>query len=201
MFNHDDDVITKVFNPLNVTKSSLMEFNIGDLKDTGLYRFKKIIEFNIGGKKYTRYLLYSKSENTEFVFEVFPENGGRLETYLYSMTDTIPFSEEFLEVAGQLYLTTPQGDEYIRCIMPDNEERIDGNSGTAKVYDIESEQIEKAVGITILDYEREADGRTEYLNIEMWKETGMFRIFTGEIIEDVFYKFYQTSKIDKDNGL
>ncbi|MCR4436346.1 MAG: hypothetical protein QHH06_04605 [Clostridiales bacterium] len=194
MFDRDDKVITKVFNPLNVTRSSIIEFHIGKLKDSGLYRFKKIIEFTFGDRSYSRYLLQSNTEEEEYVFEVFPRNNNRPETYLFSLADTIPFSEDFLEVAGQLYLTTPQGDEYRRCVMPDHEDRIDGVSGHAKVYDIESDQVEKAVGVTLWDYERELDGRTEFLNIELWKETGMFRIFTGEIIEDIFYKFYPTSK-------
>lgn len=194
MFDNNDKVITKVLNPLGVTKSSVIEFNIGDLKDTGLYRFKKIIEFTYGDRSYTRYLIYSNVENTEFVLEVFPQNNGQFETYLYNLADTVPFSEDFLEVAGQLYLTNPDGDEYKRCIMPEEEGRIDGVSGKARVYDIETDQIEKTVGITVWDYAREADGITEFMNVEMWKENGMFRIFIGEQIEDIFYKFYQTSK-------
>lgn len=194
MFDNNDKVITKVLNPLGVTKSSVIEFNIGDLKDTGLYRFKKIIEFTYGERSYARYLIYSNVENTEFVLEVFPQNNGQFETYLYHLADTVPFSEDFLEVAGQLYLTTPDGDEYKRCIMPEEEDRIDGVSGKAKVYDIETDEIEKTVGITVWDYAREIDGITEFLNLEMWKENGMFRIFIGEQIEDIFYKFYQTSK-------
>ncbi|MDP4093264.1 MAG: hypothetical protein Q8920_07870 [Bacillota bacterium] len=191
--NHNKE-ITKVFNPLNVTGSSVIEFNIGELKDAGLFRFKKLIEFTFGDLQLTRYLIYSKVDGSEYVFEVFPSGGIQYETYLYSMTDTIPFSEDFIDVAGQLYLTTPQGDEYIRCTLPECEDRIDGTYGAAKVYDIESDQIEKTVDVTTWDYQRDEDGITKYLNIEMWKENGMFRIFTGEMLEEVFYKFYQTSE-------
>lgn len=194
MFDGKDKVITKVFNPVNITKSSIIEFNIGQLDEKGLYRFKKIIEFNVGGKTFTRYLLYSKTDNTEYVFEVFPAVDGQFETYLYSLTDTIPFSEDFLNVAGQLYLTTPQGMEYERCIMPEDEERIDGIAGKAKIYDVESDQIEKEIEVKLWDYKREEDGQVEYLNIEMLEDTGMFRIFTGEMLEDIFYKIYHTSK-------
>lgn len=195
MFKSNEKVITRVLNPLEATRSSIIEFNIGELADTGMYRFKKIIEFNVGGKTYTRYLLYSKVENTEHVLEVFPA-GNQKETYLYSLTDTVPFSEDFLDVAGQRFLTTPNGNEYQRCIMPDHEDRIDGLSGTIKVYSLETDEVEKEAGIKVWDYRRDFDGKTEFLNIEMSEETGMFRIFTGEIIEDIFYKFYQTSKIE-----
>ena len=194
MFNFMDHVITKVFNPLNVTKTSVMEFNIGELRDTGLYRFSKIIEFNVGGRTYTRYLIFSKTENTEYVFEVFPESHTQSETYLYSLADTVPFSEEFLEIVGQRYFTTPDGDEYERCVMPEDEERIDGTQGSIKVYNIETNHVEKQAAVKIWDYKRETDSVTEFLSVELSEETGEFRIFTGEIIENIFYKFYQTSK-------
>ena len=195
MFKSNNTVITKVLNPLNATRSSIIEFSIGDLSDSGMFRFKKIIEFRVGGKSYSRYLIHSRVENSEYILEVFPAN-GQLETYLYAMTDTVPFSEDFLDVAGQRFVTTPDGDEFRRCIMPDNEERIDGLSGAVKVYNMETDRIEKEFGVKLWDYSREIDGKTEYLNIEMSEETGMFRIFTGEIIEDIFYTFYQTSKVD-----
>ena len=194
MFNFTDHVITKVFNPLNVTKTSVMEFNIGELKDTGLYRFSKIIEFNVGGRNYTRYLIFSKPENTEYVFEVFPENHEQFETYLYNLADTVPFSEEFLEIVGQRYFTTPDGDEYERCVMSEDEERIDGIQGSIKVYNIGTNHVEKETPVKIWDYKRETDGGTKFLSVEMSEETGEFRIFIGEIIESIFYKFYQTSK-------
>lgn len=194
MFNSNDHVITKVENPLKVTKSSMIEFSIGELRDTGLYRFRKIIEFNVGSRCHTRYLIYSKLESTEYIFEVFPGNNGQIETYLYSLADTVPFSEDFLEVAGQRYLTTPDGIEYERSIMPGADERIDGVSGRVKVYDIETESVESEVGVKLWDYSREADGSTELLNIEMMEDSGMFRIFIGEMIESIFYSFYQVSK-------
>lgn len=194
MFNSGNAAITKVLNPLNITRNSMVEFNIGALKETGLYRFTKIIEFSVGGRSYARYLLYSKVDDTEYVFEAFPGNSGQLETYLYTLTDTVPFSEDFLEVAGQPYLTTPQGNEYTRCTMPECEDRLEGVEGRIKVYNIETDRIEKEMDVQIWDYERDADGTTEFLNIEMSDENGMFRIFTGEIIEDIFYKLYQNSK-------
>lgn len=195
MFRSRDKVITKVFNPLQITGSSLIEFNIGDLNDTGMYRFDKIIEINVGTRSYARYLIYSKSESSEYVLEVFPAN-DQLEIYLYKLLDTVPFSEDFLDIAGQRFFTTPAEDEYQRCIMPDNEERIDGLSGNVKVYNIETGVIEKEYGVRVWDYQRDSDGATEFLNIEMSEETGVFRIFTGEIIESIFYKFYQTSTAD-----
>lgn len=194
MFDSKDRVITKVFNPLNITKSSKIEFNIGELRNTGLYSFAMIIEMEVERKKYCRYVIYSKTENSEYVFEVFPQNNGQHETYLYSLADTIPFSEDFLEVAGQRYISTPDGSEYERCVMPQNEGRIEGVKGRVKVYNIETDRIEKEYSVKLWDYQREEDGLTEYMNIEMSKESGMFKIFTGEIIEDIFYKFYQSSK-------
>lgn len=194
MFDSNEKVIEKISNPLKVTKSSIIEFNIGELINTGMYRFKKIIEMNFGDRVLARYLIYSNVDDAEYIFEVFPQNNGQLETYLYTLDNTIPFSEDFLEVVGQRYLTTPQGDEYLRCVMPEDEDRIDGVKGKVRVFDIELNDIEKEYGIQIWDYQRDVDGRTEYLNVEMSKETGIFKIFTGEIIEDIFYKFYQTTK-------
>ncbi len=190
MFTHSDPVITEILNPLNIKKSSVMEFSIGELAGTGLYRFTKIIEFTIGDKAYARYLLYSKADDTEYVFEVFPLNSGQVEAYLYSLTDTVPFSEEFLQVAGQRYLNTPQGFEYKRCIMPGEEDRIDGVAGSVKIYDIEAGRIEKEYEVQLWEYVREFEGKTEYLNVEMSEDTGMFRIFTGELVESIFYKVY-----------
>lgn len=195
MFDFQDRVINKVFNPLKITKSSLLEFRAGELKDQGLFHFKKIIEFNMGGRLYARYLIYSRLEDEDRVFEVFPGNTGKLEAYVYSLADTIPFTEDFLfGVAGQRYMTTPDGVEYERCIMPQEEDRIDGLEGTARIYDISSDRIERQIGVKVWDYQRDANGLVQYLNIEMMEDSGMFRIFTGELMEDIFYKFYPTSK-------
>ena len=191
MFERHDNVIDKVLNPLKIMKKSIMEFEIGELHDTGIYRFKKIIEMHIGEKVYSRYLIYSKSENTEYVLELFPIENGQVEAYLFNLSDTIPFSEDFLEVAGQKYLTTPEGDEYERVFAPEDEGRVDGVSGRIKVYDIESDRIEKENGVKIWDYTREVDGNLKCLNLEMLEDTGMFRIFKGEAIESIFYKVYQ----------
>jgi hypothetical protein len=195
MFDFSDGVITKVFNPLKIAKGSMLEFQIGKLKDTGFYRFKKIIGFDVDGRNYARYLIYSKTENTDYIFEVFPGNDDQLEAYLYELADTVPFSEEFLEeVAGQRYLTTPDGNEYERCIMPEDEGRMDGIKGRVKVYDLESGAVEKDTGVQLWDYQRDAAGKTEYLNLEMIEDSGMFRIFKGELLEDIFYKLYQAGK-------
>lgn len=194
MFNFDDTVITKVANPLKVTKSSLIEFNIGRFKDTGLYRFKKIIEFNVSGKIYARYLIYSNVEEAERIFEVFPGNVGEMEAYVYELSDTVPFSEDFLDVAGQRFMNTPDGNEYTRCIMPENEDRLDGLWGKVRVFNMEINEIEKEYKVRLWDYRREYEGGEEFLNIEMSDENGMFRIFIGERIESIFYNFHQTSK-------
>lgn len=194
MFDANEKIIEKVSNPLKISKSSIIEFSIGELINTGMYRFKKIIEMNLSNRILVRYLIYSNVDDAEYIFEVFLGNNGLLETYLYTLDFTVPFSEDFLEVVGQRYLTTPQGDEYIRCVMPDDEDRIDGVKGKVRVFDIELFDIEKEYGVEIWDYQRDLDGRTEYLNVEMSKETGIFKIFTGEIIEDIFYKFFQTTK-------
>lgn len=195
MFNFKNPVITKVFNPLNITRNSKIEFDVGELKDTGLYGFNLIAEFNVGGMTYSRYIIYSKSEDAEYVFEVFPGNGeSEPETYLYSLLDSIPFSEEFLnDVAGQKFLTSPDGVEYERCTMPENEDRIDGVRGSVKVYNIETDRVEREFGVQFWEYSRDVDGLTEYLTIEMSEDTGMFKIFTGDLLEDIFYKVYQTS--------
>lgn len=191
MFERRNSVIDKVLNPLKITKESIMEFEVGKLHETGIYRFKKIIEMHIGEKVYTRYLIYSKAESTEFVLEVFPIENDQVEAYLFNLTDTVPFSKEFLEVAGQKYLTTPDGDEYERVFAPEDEGRVDGVSGKIRVYDIETNRVGKEDGVKIWDYAREVDGSDKCLNLEMLEDTGMFRIFIGEMIENVFYKVYQ----------
>ncbi|MDP4180445.1 MAG: hypothetical protein Q8942_05055 [Bacillota bacterium] len=185
-------VITKVFNPLQITPNSMVEFNVGELKDKGVFKFMKVIEMGVGDKSFARYLIYSKSEDIEYILEVFQGNNNALETYLYNMVDTIPFDEDFLfNVAGQKFITSPQGDEYERCSMPYEEDRIDGIEGKIKVYDIQSEEIEHEIGVKVWDYSRIIDGKEEFLNLEMLEDTGMFRIFVGEMIEDIFYKVYQ----------
>ena len=185
-----------MLNPLDINKNSMIEFNLDDLKDMGFLRFRKIIQMDVVKRSFTRYLLYSQSEEQELVLEVFTLPSGQKEVFLYEMIETIPFTPEFLEVVGQKYLTTPEGDEYERCIMSDMDCRIDGTNGSIKVYDLESEKIERQVEVEIWDYQREAEGYTEFLNIEMLKENGMFRIFVGQMLEDVFYKLYQG--MDKD---
>jgi hypothetical protein len=194
MFDFNEKIIDKIANPLKITKSSIIEFNIGELVNTGMYRFKKVIEMNFGDRIVVRYLIYSNVDDAEYIFEVFLLNSGQLETYLYTLDFTIPFSEDFLDVAGQRFLTTPQGDEYIRCVMPELDDRIDGVEGRIKVFDIEQNKVEKEYKVQIWDYQREVDSRTEYLNIEMDGDTGIFKIFTGEVIEDIFYKFFQSTK-------
>jgi hypothetical protein len=191
MFGKRDVVIDKVLNPLKIMKKSIMEFEIGELNNTGIYRFKKIIEMHIGDKVYTRYIIFSKAESTEYVLEIFPIENNQVETFLFNLTDSVPFSEGFLEVAGQKYLTTPNGDEYERVFSPEDEGRVDGVPGKIKIYDVEADRIEKEVQVKIWDYEREFEGSHKYLNLEMLEDNGMFRIFIGEMIEDVFYKVYQ----------
>jgi hypothetical protein len=191
MFFDHDNVIDKILNPLKISKKSIMEFEIGELHNTGIYRFSKIIEMHVGEKIYVRYLIYSKTENTEYVLELFPIENDQVEAYLFSLSDTIPFSKDFLEVAGQKYLSTPDGEEFERVFAPEDEGRVDGIPGKIKIYDMESEKIEKENRIKIWDYTREVDGAVKCLNLEMLEDTGMFRIFTGEMIEDIFYKVYQ----------
>lgn len=194
MFNSKDTVITRVFNPLNVTKGSMIEFNTGELKDTGLYRFNLIVECTVQGITYSKYIIFSKTDDTEFIFEVFPGNdGSEPETTLFALTETIPFAEDFLEVAGQKFLTAPDGTEYERVTMPNIEDRIEGIEGKARIYNIEAGKVEKEFTFRLWEYKRDIDGIPELLNVEMSEDDGMFRIFTGEILEDVFYKFYQTS--------
>ncbi|MCX7842392.1 MAG: hypothetical protein N2489_04885 [Clostridia bacterium] len=193
-FDKSDNVITKVFNPMKITPGSVIEFKAGSMAGAGLFRFKKIVEFDFGERKLARYLIYSEVEETECIFEVFPGNNEQVEAYVYELADTVPFSEDFLEVAGQRFLTTPDGNEYDRCVMPEEQERIDGIEGRARIYNIETEKVEKEYGVKVWDYQRDLDGRTEFLNIEMSMDTGLFKIFIGEMIENIFYKFYQVTK-------
>ena len=188
--------IEKMLNPLNINKNSMIEFNLDDLTEMGFFRFRKIIQMDVGKRSYVRYLLYSQSEEQEFVLEIFTLSAGQREVFLYELIETIPFTPEFMEVVGQKYLTTPNGEEFERCIMPEMDCRIDGTNGSISVYDLESEKIERQVEVEIWDYQREAEGYIEYLNVEMLRDNGMFRIFVGQMLEDVFYKLYQG--LDKD---
>lgn len=191
MFESDKKEVDKVLNPLNVTKTSMIEFNVGELRNTGLYRFGKIVEFTVENRKYVRYLIYSKLENKECIFDCIPNTNQQNETFVFQLLDTVPFSEEFLDVVGQRFLTTPDDNEYQRIILPNNEERLDGISASIKIYDIETEEIETYDKVKIWDYQRQVDGMTGYLNIEMSDHNGLFKIFKGEMIEEIFYKFYQ----------
>lgn len=192
MFNWNKSELTNIFNPLKVGKESTIEFTVGELAKKDAYRIKKIIEFYVENKKYARYLLFSQSEENEYVLEAFPSNTGRVETFLYRLTDTIEFSEEFLDVVGRTYITTPDGIEYQRVMRPNCEERMDGVWCKIRIFDIDSDQIQKEVAVQVWEYSREENGRTEYLNVEMMDDTGVFRIFAGEMIEDIFYKIYST---------
>jgi len=189
MFGNDNKKIDNILNPLKINKDSTIEFTIGELKDAGMWKFKKIIEFTAAGRFYSRYIIHSDLYEDEMILEAFPAK-TLLEVYLYKLSDTIPFSEDFLDVAGQRYLTTPDGNEYMRCIMPNNEERIDGIKGKIKVLDVNTNDIERNGEVTIWDYEKQEDGLTKFVNVEMTEENGMFRIFTGEMIEEIFYKIY-----------
>ncbi len=184
---------SEILNPLNINKNSMIEFNIKELELEGFFTFEKIIQMEVGQRPYTRYLLYSKADESEYIFEVYSsqEEEGALETYMYFLDDTVPFSEDFLDVVGQKYLTTPDGTEYERCIMPESDYRIDGTKGTVKVLDLNTGKITKTVEVEIWDYQRDADGVTEYLNIEMMRDDGMFRIFIGQRFEGALYKVYQ----------
>ncbi|AEY64549.1 hypothetical protein [Clostridium sp. BNL1100] len=181
-----------ILNPLNINKNSMVEFKLKELEEQGFFTFGKIIHMDVGQRPFTRYLVYSRSEETEYIFEVYKgEEEGQFETYLYFLDDTVPFSEEFLEVVGQKCITTPDGTEYERCTMPENDYRIDGVQGSIKVFDLNSEKIEYESEVEVWDYQRDAEGITEYLNIEMLKTNGMFRIFIGQRFEGSLYKIYQ----------
>lgn len=182
-----------ILNPLEINKNSMVEFKLKELQEQGFFTFEKIIQMEVGNKPYTRYLVYSKVEETEYIFEVYQSQQGesQLETYLYFLDDTIPFSEDFLNLVGEKYLITPDGTEYERCIMPECDHKIDGTKGFIKVFDLNNEKISKTVEVEIWDYQRDAEGIMEYLNIEMLKDNGMFRIFVGQRLEGALYKVYK----------
>ncbi len=189
---------SEILNPLNINKNSMIEFNLKELELEGFFTFEKIVQMEVGQRPYTRYLVYSKVDESEYVFEVYSsqEEERVHETYMYFLDDTVPFTEEFLNIVGQKYITTPDGSEYERCLMPECDYRIDGMQGTLKVLDLNTGKITKKVDVEIWDYQRDADGVTEYLNIEMMKDDGMFRIFIGQRFEGAHYKVYQG--LDKD---
>lgn len=183
---------SEILNPLNVNKNSMIEFQLKELELEGFFTFEKIIQMEVGERPYTRYLLFSKVEESEYIFEVYSlQEEGQLETYMYFLDDTIPFSEEFYKVVGQKYLTTPDGTEYERVIMPELDQRIDGTTGFIKVLDLDTGKVAKKTEVEVWDYQRDAEGVIEYLNIEMMKEDGMFRIFVGQRFEGAHYKIFQ----------
>lgn len=180
-------------NPLNISSDSAVEFKTGVLAGKGLYRFKKVVEMTAGTRQYARYVIYSLSEEQEYILEVFPSAiGSEKEIYLYCIADTVPFSEEFLmEVAGQRFLNTPDGEEYQRNILPEEENRMDGIEINASVYNVMTGEMESTTQLEIWDYSLvDETGAKRYLNLEMRKDDGMFRIFKGELIEDIFMKVY-----------
>lgn len=181
-----------ILNPLNINKNSMIEFRLKELELEGFFTFEKIIQMEVGERPYTRYLLYSQAEETEYIFEVYTlQDEGQLETYMYFLDETVPFSEEFYNIAGQKYITAPGGLEYERCIMPEYDYRIEGNHGYIKVLDLNTGKITQETEVEIWDYQRNADGVTEYLNIEMLKDNGMFRVFVGQRFEGAHYKLFQ----------
>lgn len=183
---------SEILNPLNINKNSMIEFNLKELELEGFFSFKKIIQMEVGERPYTRYLVYSNVEENEYIFEVYKlQEEGQLETYMYFLDDTIPFSEEFLEVVGQKYITMPDGTQYERSILSENDYRIDGIKGSIKILDLNTGRISKKAEVEVWDYQRDAEGIIEYLNIEMMKENGMFRIFIGQRFEGSLYKLYQ----------
>lgn len=192
MFGFKNKDSSEILNPLGINRNSMAEFKLKELQEQGFFTFEKIIQMEVGNRPYTRYLVYSKVEETEYIFEVYAgQEEGQLETYLYFLDETVPFSEEFLNVVGQKYITTPDGTEYERCVMPESDYRIEGSQGTIKVYDLDSEKIERETKVEVWDYQRDAEGIMEYLNIEMLKDNGMFRIFIGQRLEGSLYKVYQ----------
>lgn len=183
---------SEILNPLNINKNSMIEFNLKELELEGFFTFKKIIQMEVGERPYTRYLVYSNVEENEYIFEVYTlQEEGQLETYMYFLDDTIPFSEEFLEVVGQKYITMPDGTQYERSVLPECDYRIDGITGYIKVLDLNTGKVAKKKEVQVWDYQRDAEGVIEYLNIEMMKEDGMFRIFIGQRFEGSLYKLYQ----------
>lgn len=189
---------SEILNPLNINKNSMIEFQLKELELEGFFTFEKIIQMDVGERPYTRYLVYSKVEETEYIFEVYSlQEEGQLETYMYFLDETIPFSEEFYNVVGQKYLSTPDGTEYERSIMPECDYRIEGTKGHIRVLELDTGKIARKTEVEIWDYQRDADGVIEYLNIEMMKEDGMFRIFVGQRFEGALYKVYQG--LDKQN--
>ncbi|HEY5583421.1 MAG TPA: hypothetical protein VIK78_02900 [Ruminiclostridium sp.] len=190
-FMKKDDA-SEILNPLNINKNSMIEFQLKELELEGFFTFEKIIQMEVGERPYTRYLVYSKVEESEYIFEVYSlQEEAQLETYMYFLEETIPFSEEFLNVVGQKSLSTPGGVEYERTIMPECDYRIDGTKGHIKVLDLDTGKISRKTEVEVWDYQRDADGVIEYLNIEMMKEDGMFRIFIGQRFEGSLYKVYQ----------
>lgn len=183
----------ELLNPLNINKNSMIEFKLKELMEQGFFTFEKIIQMDVGERPYTRYLVYSKVEETEYIFEVYQtqQGEGQLETYLYFLDDTVPFTEDFLTVVGQKYITTPDGTEYERCILPECDYRIEGNKGTFKVLDLNTGEVSRTEAVEVWDYQRDAEGIMEFLNIEMLKENGLFRIFVGQRLEGSLYKVYQ----------
>ena len=183
---------SEILNPLKINKNSMIEFQLKELELEGFFTFEKIIQMEVGERPYTRYLVYSKVEESEYIFEVYSlQEEWQLETYMYFLDETIPFSEEFLNVVGQKYLSTAEGVEYERSIMPECDYRIEGIKGNIKVLDLDTGKVSRKTEVEVWDYQRDADGVIEYLNIEMMKEDGMFRIFVGQKFEGALYKVYQ----------
>jgi len=92
---------------------------------------------------------------------------------------------------GQVVIVGTIGhNEWIDSLVKRGKLKIDGIKGKIKVLDVDTNEVERTGEVTLWDYERQEDGLTRFLNLEMTEEDGMFRIFTGEMIEEIFYKVY-----------
>ncbi len=184
-FKSGKKVIEDIYNPLKITRSSTIEFSGGKLRDTGIYRFGKIVEIETRERIIARYVIFDRDKTSEYVFEVIEDENEELQAYLFELIYAFPFHEDFLKTLEQGYAVDPEGREYR------GEIRADGIRAAIRVYDVETGRLERETGAKIWIFERMADGETEYLNIELTQDTGMFRLFRGESVDDVFYKFYQ----------
>ena len=150
-----------------------------------------MVEVRMGDYYFTKYLVRNHVDlNLEVVIEVF-QKGKDLEIVSYDLYDTIPYDEEFLEVAGgRIFTTTDEGvsTDYFRCVDPENEDRIDAINVSIRVCDVQTNKVERIDAMDFWKYENEVDK----LNIEMLKSNGMFRIFKGFVINlDVDCQLYK----------
>lgn len=191
-----NDFLGKTKNPKGITRDSVLSLTNESDK---IFRFTEIYKFFYAEDKSNQQFLF-KAINLADNEVRFVEFMGE-DTRIYEVFDRVPFSEEFLDMVGQLYFNTPDNTEYVRSIAASNTDRIDSLVVKTDCYNLKTgKTITRNLEIMCYDiniFPEEREGYiysdTECLQFEMDKEDGMFTILRGYKIDDFMYKILKSS--------